>query len=95
MINKVRENRLRRMAQRQLLRLEKSRRRDPRAYDFDGYMLVDDRNTVVLGARLHAYDATLDEVEAFLTDDSRPRWRRDPGKKERRWHIPTAEKIES
>jgi hypothetical protein len=46
--DKIRENRVRRMAQRQLLRLEKSRRRDPRAVDFGGYMLVNDRNTVVL-----------------------------------------------
>lgn len=31
-----------------------------------GYMVVDaDRNTVVLGGTHHAYDGTLDEVEAF------------------------------
>jgi hypothetical protein len=37
---KVRENRLRRMAERQGLRLVKSRRRDPRAIDYGTYMLV-------------------------------------------------------
>lgn len=37
---KVRENRLRRMAKRQGLELVKSRRRDPRAYDFGAYWLV-------------------------------------------------------
>ena len=38
---KVRENRLRRSAKRQGLRLEKSRRRDPRAYDYGTFLLVD------------------------------------------------------
>jgi hypothetical protein len=37
---KVRENRLRRMATRQGLALVKTRRRDPRAYDFGTYSLV-------------------------------------------------------
>src|ERR1700730_7281023 len=79
MTDKIRENRLRRMAERQLLRLEKSRRRDPRAPDFGGYMLVNDRNIAVLGALQNAYEATLDDVEAYLTDDSRPRYRRARG----------------
>jgi hypothetical protein len=38
--DKVRENRLRRMAERQGLRLVKSRRRDPHAIGYGGYMLV-------------------------------------------------------
>lgn len=66
MVDKVRENRLRRMAQRRLLRLEKSRRRDPRAADFGSYMVIDHRNTVVLGATHNGYSATLDDVEAYL-----------------------------
>jgi hypothetical protein len=37
---KVRENRLRRMADRQGLKLVKSRRRDPRALDYGTYALV-------------------------------------------------------
>ena len=70
-IFKVRENRLRRMAERQLLQLQKSRRRDPRATDFGGYMLVDPfTDTAVCGAP-NAYSATLDDVEAYLTDDAR------------------------
>ena len=36
---KVRENRLRRMAERQGLELRKSARRDPRAIDYGTYML--------------------------------------------------------
>ncbi len=40
---KVRENRLRRMADRQGYRLVKSRSRDPRAVDFGLYALLDSR----------------------------------------------------
>src|SRR6266480_2203539 len=66
---KVRENRLRRMAERQGLQLVKSRRRDPRAIDYGGYMLVDiATNGVVAGVgavgRPHW---GLDDVEEYLT----------------------------
>lgn len=68
MSQKVRENRLRRMAQRQGLELQKSRARDPRALGFGGYMLVEvRRNAVVAGAEGHAYSLTLDEAEHWLT----------------------------
>jgi hypothetical protein len=69
---RVRENRLRRMADRQGLRLVKSRRRDPRAVDYGGYMLVDQAtNTVVAGAGALGRPAwDLDQVEEYLT--SRP-----------------------
>jgi hypothetical protein len=64
---KVLENRLRRVAARRGLRLEKSRRRDPNAIGFGGYMLVDAyKNTVVAGCTRHEYDCTLAEVQAFL-----------------------------
>jgi hypothetical protein len=66
----VRENRLRRMAQRQGYVLRKSRRRDPRALEYDGYMLVEpSRNVPVLGYTPHAFSATLDDVETFLTSE--------------------------
>src|SRR5215207_6927885 len=45
---KVRENRMRRMAQRQGLQLHKSPRRDPRAYDYGRYMLIDMHSTAVV-----------------------------------------------
>ncbi|OHV67896.1 hypothetical protein LCM4576_23550 [Mesorhizobium sp. LCM 4576] len=65
---KVKENRLRRMAERQGLRLEKSKRRDPRAVDFGGYMLIDTQtNGVVCGSGAFPYSADLDEVERYLT----------------------------
>lgn len=64
---KVRENRIRRMAERQGLLLQKSKRRDPKAIDYGGYMLVDARtNSVVLGSTSFAFSADLDEVEAHL-----------------------------
>jgi hypothetical protein len=67
--DKVRENRLRRMAYRQGLRLVKSRRRDPRALDYGSYALFDAETGqalpgAVLGARLRF---TLDDVETYLT----------------------------
>ena len=71
MTDKVRENRLRRMADRQGYRLVKSRRRDPRARDYGTYGLVD---THTMGENLPdatipaiRRDMDLDEVEAWLT----------------------------
>jgi hypothetical protein len=65
--DKVRENRLRRMAQRQGLRLEKSRLRDWRALGYGGYMLIEVySNWAVYGSYPYAYSATLDEIEAEL-----------------------------
>ena len=69
MAEKVRENRLRRAAERQGYRLSKSRRRDPRAIDYGGYMLVDvQTNGIVAGATPYAYSLDLDAVEGLLTD---------------------------
>lgn len=50
---KTYENRVRREAERQGLRLEKSRRRDPRAWDYGTYQLVDPHQNpaVALGER--------------------------------------------
>ena len=66
---KVRENRLRRMAERRGFRLQKSRRRDQGAIGFGGYMLVDaHKNHAVLGGTSFAYSASLDDVEAYLNE---------------------------
>lgn len=60
----VRENRLRRMAERQGLVMRKSRRRDPRAVDYGLYWLSDaNTNTLVTDER----GLNLDEIEAYLT----------------------------
>jgi len=60
---KVRENRLRRAAGRQGLRLVKSRRRDPRASDYGRYWLQGEHRALVSSE----YGVTLDEVEEFLS----------------------------
>jgi hypothetical protein len=57
---KVRENRLRRAAKRQQLKLIKSGRRDPRAYDYGTYTLVDERGYRKWHGR------GLDELEQYL-----------------------------
>jgi hypothetical protein len=59
---KVREDRLRRRAGRQGLRLQKSRRRDPRALDYGTYQLVNARTGEPERSGL-----TLDEAEKALT----------------------------
>jgi hypothetical protein len=67
---KVKENRLRRMAERQGLRLVKSRRRDPHAIDFGKYALVSaETNGIVFGSGSFGYDADLEDIERYLTED--------------------------
>jgi hypothetical protein len=64
---KVREARLRRTAERQGLKLVKSRRRDPLAVDYGRYVIVDpDSNRPVAGELGSASAMTLDDVEAWL-----------------------------
>jgi hypothetical protein len=69
---KVRENRLRRMAERQGLSLVKSRRRDPRAIDFGMYFLVDAQSSGIVAGTEGTGRAnfTLDDVESYLTQGS-------------------------
>jgi hypothetical protein len=68
---KVRENRLRRMAERQGLRLVKSRRRDPLAIDFGRYRVeTADGVEPAVFASLMGWGLTIDEAEERLT---RPR----------------------
>jgi hypothetical protein len=69
---KIRENRLRRMAERQGFKLVKSRRRDPRALDYGGYGIINPYyNTWVIGANPYAFSMDLDEIEQWLTSDER------------------------
>ncbi len=70
---KVRENRLRRMADRQGLVLVKSRRRDPRAFDYGRWMLVDAASSGVVAGTTGTGgpEFSLDDVEDYLTDDDR------------------------
>jgi hypothetical protein len=64
--DKVRENRLRRMAERQGLTLRKSRRRDPRALEYGLFDLVEATERAD-GTYRGRPMLTLDEVEAQLT----------------------------
>jgi hypothetical protein len=67
--DKVRENRLRRAAQRQGLALTKSRRRDPRATDYGTYMLTDPQTNAVVAYGLQSgYGMSLDNIETALNE---------------------------
>jgi hypothetical protein len=61
--DKARENRARRSAERQGLRLKKSGRRDPRALDYRGYWLLSRTGAVVAGGQ---HGTTLDRIETEL-----------------------------
>lgn len=63
---KIRENRLRRAAARQGLRLLKTRRRDPLALDFGTYGLADDDGIWVHADPVRGYGLTLDQIEHAL-----------------------------
>ena len=66
---KVRENRLRRMAERQGHQLVKSRRRDPRAYDYGRYWITDPATKVIVAGH-DRFGMSLDEAEVWLTGES-------------------------
>jgi hypothetical protein len=72
--DKVRENRLRRAADRRGLRLAKSRSRDPNAIDYGLFALIDVQtngavNPAIAGRWVCSW--TLDEVEKYLGEASR------------------------
>jgi hypothetical protein len=72
---KARENRLRRMADRQGMKLVKSRSRDPRAIDYDCWALADlASGGIVFGVgAIGRFNASLAEIETYLTrDDETP-----------------------
>ena len=62
---KVRENRLRRAAQRQGLMLAKSRKRDPGASDFGAYVLLDTPTSTVVAGDYGTGNA-LNNAEGYL-----------------------------
>jgi len=64
--DKVRENRLRRMAIRQGIELRKCQRRDPMALDHGLWSMVWQRSHRPL---TEGYELTSDEIERFLTRD--------------------------
>ena len=65
--DKIRENRLRRVAKRRGLRLLKSRLKDPKAVGFGGFMLIDvGTNVAVLGEQPYKFSCSLETIESFL-----------------------------
>jgi len=71
---KARENRLRRTADRQGLKLVKSPRRDPRAIDFGTYWLMSEEDGYLIPsgetpASKRRIGFTIDEVENYLSGD--------------------------
>jgi hypothetical protein len=65
--DKIRENRIRRMAQRQELTIRKSRRRDPRAVDYGKYWVFEATTDVLVAGGQSGLN--LDGVEDWLTTD--------------------------
>ncbi len=64
--DKIREDRIRRLLIKNGYRLYKTPARSwLRQYYGPGYMIVDERNTIVSGCAGREYSATLDDVEAF------------------------------
>lgn len=52
--------------------MQKSRRRDDRAVDFGGYMLIDaGSNSVIMGGDPYPYSATIEQVESWLDEPKR------------------------
>lgn len=69
MSDKAREQRLRREAERQGLRLEKSRVRIPEAFEYGTYHLVDGLTGVIVAYGLNSgFGLSLDDIEAYMAD---------------------------
>jgi hypothetical protein len=67
-----RENRLRRAARKQGLMVEKSRKRNPNAYQYGTYMLIDGATNTVVATSDHetGFGLSLDDIEAELQGKS-------------------------
>jgi hypothetical protein len=75
MADKVRESRIRRIADRRGLRLVKSGRRDPNALDYGLYALIDyDTGGAVNPSLIGRYTCswTLDQIEDYLAEPEQP-----------------------
>ena len=63
----VRENRIRRAAQRRGMRVSKSSRKDKKAPDYNRFMVTDLlTGKIELGNDPHPFSAKIEDVEAFL-----------------------------
>lgn len=68
--SKVRENKLRRAAERQGYTLHRNRRRDPKALGYGTYSLAS--NHAATASTSPPAEVSLAEVEDFLTKDTKP-----------------------
>ena len=70
---KLRENRLRHLAERRGLRITRSRARDPRASDYGRYMLRDVNTRVIVAGASSAGRAlwTMEDVASYLAGTGR------------------------
>lgn len=69
---KIRENRIRRTIARRGYALNKSRRRDPKAWDFGSYQITDPQGGGLVFANWavgHGFGLSLDDVEEWLERD--------------------------
>ena len=73
--DKTHEDRLRRMAHRQGLTLQKSRTRDPSAVDYGQWLIIDASKTVVAGG--HGL-FTADDSQRYLRGEKRSSPRKHP-----------------
>ena len=64
--DKVRENRARRAVARRGFALQKSRRRDPRAWDYGTYQIIDPATNTMIYSAGDGYGLTLEAVERWL-----------------------------
>jgi hypothetical protein len=69
-MEKTRETRMRRLAERQGLRLQKSQRKDASAHDFGTYQLVDAAEGWIVLSAPGGYGMSLDDIELRLEKDA-------------------------
>ena len=72
MVDKVRENRARRAVARRGYELQKTRRRDPQAFDYQTYQVVDAiSGKLILGDKRRGFGLSLADVEAWLRGEDK------------------------
>ena len=72
-VDKTYENRVRRQVGRRGYRLEKSRRKDPKAWDYGTYQIVDVATSAIVGAYFdvgQGYGLSIEDVEEWLEGDT-------------------------
>jgi hypothetical protein len=93
---KTRETRLRRLAERRGLRLQKSPRRDPGAWDYGTYQLVDGQEGWLVAELIpgQGFGMSLDDIEEWLTGQPAPMFKITALMKVRPFPAPSAEQRE-